>query len=100
MGQPSFSVLTHSTSSENPSTASDLMFLLQFLYPRDLHCDTTCPTLEQFQHLAFLCIISCLVTDYPVFGAVEAPLFFRIEVHASPDFFIFLISFSFPMDGV
>lgn len=64
-----------------------LMFLLQFLQSRDLHCDTLCLTLVQFQNLAFLCIILRLATDYPVFGAVEALVFFRIEVHASIGFY-------------
>ena len=45
------------------------MFLLQFLQSRDLHRDTLCLTLVQFQHLAFLCIIFRLATDYPVFVA-------------------------------
>ena len=43
------------------------MIFLQFLHSRDLHRDNPCPTLMQFQQLAFLCVISRLATDYPVF---------------------------------
>ena len=84
VGQSFFSVLTHSTSSGNPLTENDLCFCYSFCI-RDLHCpcDNPCPTLVQFQHLAFLCIMFLLAADYPVFGAVEALLIVpRIEVHA------------------